>query len=286
MFKRIDPYLFTGIILLVLLSSCLPENSTQLPPVEKATFTNEPNGMVDLIPVGTDPSPSILQSTLPPPSYGPEQADFPAGVNPFTGLPVADPTLLEQPALLVSITHFPPDVRPQAGLSFAPWVFEYLIATGTTRFAAVFHGQIPFPEAPLIGSCEVRVEPFQQEGILLGNRVWLDKNADGFQSPEEPGAGGVCVNLYNGDGDLIQETSSDSNGYYAFNVDPGTYVVEFVKPEGWEFTEPNLGYENSDSDAAQTTGRTNAVRVEADVRLWDAGLLPLPAPGRMQGRLP
>lgn len=273
MSKRIHSFLLTGIILLVLLSSCLPENSTQPPPVEKPTFVTEPNEAVNLIPEGTEPPPGVLQPRLSPVRYGPDQVDFPSDINPFTGLPVADPVLLKQPALLVSIPHFPPDVRPQAGLSFAPWVFEYLIATGTTRFAAVFHGQIPYPEAPLTGGCEVRMEPLQQKGLLLGNRVWLDKNADGVQSPEEPGVGGICVNLFNRDGELVQETSSDSNGFYAFNVNPGTYTLEFIKPEGWEFTEPNVGYENSDSDAAQATGRTEAVRVDADVRLWDAGLL-------------
>jgi hypothetical protein len=117
------------------------------------------------------------------------------------------------------------------------------------------------------------MEPFRQDAILLGNRVWLDQNADGVQSPEEPGVGGVCVKLYNGEGQLIQETSSDSNGYYAFNVGPGTYSVEFFKPEGWEFTEPNVKLENKDSDADQVTGRIDAVQVEADVRLWDAGLI-------------
>jgi hypothetical protein len=48
------------------------------------------------------------------------------------------------------------------------------------------------------------MEPFRQDAILLGNRVWLDQNADGVQSPEEPGVGGVCVKLYNGEGQLIQ----------------------------------------------------------------------------------
>jgi hypothetical protein len=90
--------------------------------------------------------------------------------------------------------------------------------------------------------------------------------------------GGVCVYLYDTDGDLIQETSTDSNGYYAFNVDPGTYVIEFVKPDGFAFTESNVGYEETDSDAGQDTGRTEAVEVDSDVRLWDAGLLPLVEP--------
>jgi hypothetical protein len=282
MFKQIYTFLLTGTVCLFLLSSCVPEkNNFVTPSVEKPVTTIGPTPLAEPIPEATGssettkPSSPVLQPTLAPATYGTQQEDFPADVNPLTGIPVADPILLEQPALLLSITHFPPDVRPQAGLSFAPWVFEYLIATGTTRLAAVFHGQVPYPETPLTGDCEVRMEPFEQTGILLGNRIWLDKNADGVQSPEEPGVGGVCVNLYDADGELIQETSSDSNGYYAFNVNPGTYTVEFVKPEGWEFTEPNVGYEDSDSDAGQAAGRTDAVLVDSDVRLWDVGLIPL-----------
>jgi hypothetical protein len=90
--------------------------------------------------------------------------------------------------------------------------------------------------------------------------------------------GGVCVNLYNANGKLIQETSTDSNGYYGFNVQPGTYTIEFVKPDGFEFTKPNVGYENTDSDADQATGRTETIQVNSDDRLWDAGLIPLIEP--------
>ena len=277
--NRLRSYLLIGIILLVLLSSCVPTNSTKTPVFEKSAVATElPTKLSAPISKAIEPSTPVPQPTLPPISYGPDQADFPDDVNPLTGLQVADPSLLEQPALLVSITHFPPEARPQGGLSFAPWVFEYLIATGTTRFAAVFHGQFPYAEAPLTGDCEVRMEPFVQTDILLGNRVWLDKNGDGVQSPEEQGVGGVCVNLYDANGKLVQTTSTDTNGYYGFNVEAGTYTIEFVKPQGWNFTLPNIGYEETDSDAGQATGRTEAIQVDSDVRLLDAGLVPLIEP--------
>ena len=275
MYKHVR-FLVSGIILLALTSSCLPSsNAAPTPVVRSASVTETPTVPTPTPTITQTPTP---QPTLAPSTYGPDKGDFPADVNPFTGLPVADPDLLRQPALLVSITHFPPEARPQGGLSFASWVFEYLIALGTTRFAAVFHGQVPYPEAPLTGGCEVRMEPFVQDGILLGNRVWQDNNADGIQSPEEQGVGGVCIELYNEDGELIRQTTTDSNGYYGFNVQAGTYSIQFVKPEGWEFTEANVGYEEADSDADQSTGRTVAFQVDSDVRLWDAGLIPLVEP--------
>ena len=74
---------------------------------------------------------------------GPDPEDIPAGYNPLTGLPVTDPAMLKLPAVLVSITNFPPSSRPQAGLSFSPWVFEVYIAEGMTRFLATFYGDYP-----------------------------------------------------------------------------------------------------------------------------------------------
>lgn len=69
----------------------------------------------------------------------------PAGVNPLTGLPVEDPALLELPPAMVSVSNFPVDARPQAGLSYSPYVFEVYIGMGMTRFLAMFYGE--FPEA-------------------------------------------------------------------------------------------------------------------------------------------
>lgn len=230
------------------------------------------------------PTEVLTQEMLPQVSFGPNQEDFPEGVNPLTGLPAANPSLLKQPALLLSITHFPPQARPQAGLSFSPWVFEYLISSGSTRFTALVYGQMPSPEVPKTGECNVRMQPFMQEGdILLGNRVWLDLNADGIQSPGEPGVGGVCIYLFrNGDHEQFWETSTDSNGYYAFNLpsnangDPldGSYEIFFAVPKNFKFTTPDIGYDNYDSDADPNTGRTPTFHPHSSDRTWDAGLLP------------
>ena len=72
---------------------------------------------------------------------GPDQ--FPEGVNPLTGLPVKDPSLLSLPPALISVTNFPVSARPQAGLSFSPYVFEVFIGEGMTRFLALFYGEYP-----------------------------------------------------------------------------------------------------------------------------------------------
>ncbi len=76
-----------------------------------------------------------------PTTIGPNQ--FPSNVNPLTGLTVSDPSTLQLPPALVSVTNFPVSARPQAGLSFSPIVFELYIGEGMSRFLAMFYGDFP-----------------------------------------------------------------------------------------------------------------------------------------------
>jgi hypothetical protein len=198
---------------------------------------------------------------------------IPAGTNPLTGLPVADPSLLKIPALLISISNFPAIGRPQEGLSFAPFVYEYYITEGATRFLAVFYGAFPAPKITPTGGCKVRGEPFVKTQTILGSQVWLDTNANGKLDTGEEGLPGVCVNLYDASGNRIQQTTTDTNGYYGFNVQPGKYIVEIVKPAGMHFTGKNLADDTEDSDVDPTTGRVN-VDVSTDILSVEAGLVP------------
>lgn len=83
-------------------------------------------------------------TATPPGQIGPQI--YPEGVNPLTGLPVSNPENLAVPPALVSITNFPVSARPQAGLSFSPFVFEIYIGEGMTRYLAMFYGD--FPQLP------------------------------------------------------------------------------------------------------------------------------------------
>ena len=193
-------------------------------------------------------------------------------VNPLTGLSVQDPTLLDLPATLVSVAHFPPTARPQAGLSHSPFVFEVYITEGATRFLATFYGELPAPEPFVTGNCDIRTSPFTQTDILLGNRVWLDANQNHMQEAWEPGIGGVCVNLYDEQEKLLQQATTDSNGYYGFNVAAGKYFIEVVKPNGMERSQRAVGDESQDSDVDSETGRSDAVEVSSTLLDLDAGL--------------
>lgn len=74
-------------------------------------------------------------------AIGPET--YPAGVNPLTGLSLADPALLERAPVIAKISNAPPLVRPQAGIGAADIVYEHYAEGGLTRFSAVFYGEMP-----------------------------------------------------------------------------------------------------------------------------------------------
>jgi hypothetical protein len=189
---------------------------------------------------------------------------------------VLDPSLLKFPAVLVSISNMPVTARPQAGPGFAPWVYELFIGEGTTRFLNVFYGDFPRAIPNVNGGCEVREEIIRPSGDGIGNRVWLDENENGQQDAWEAGVGGVCVHLLNGmSREVIGETTTDSNGYYAFDRPDAEAIVQFVKPDSYQFTQSNISDEDRDSDADTTTGETNVFHADgiASHSAWDAGLI-------------
>ena len=268
----------TIVTILLAITSCAPIPAPdQTPAVGTASTSTASSGSA---PGAQKPAstlgPAKPQPTSAPVSLGPDAADFPSNYSPLTGQPINDLSTLGLPALLISISNFPVDARPQAGLSFASYVFEFSITEGATRFLSVFYGDFPYPELPLRGGCEVRAGSFKQTGeFVLGGRLWLDQNADGTQEQGEPGIGGVCMSLLDANDKPIDQTTTDSNGYYGFNVPVGNYTVEAAQPAGKQFTKANLGDESHDSDADPLTGRMLA-QVRLSLLSMDAGLVPSP----------
>ncbi len=109
------------------------EEEVIVDPTETATSTLAPEPTATIPPTNTPTATPIV--------VGP--SNYPKNVNPLTGLPVSDPSLLALSPVLVSVTNFPITARPQAGLSYCPFVFEITIGEGMTRFLALFYGDYP-----------------------------------------------------------------------------------------------------------------------------------------------
>ncbi|MCB1877244.1 MAG: RICIN domain-containing protein, partial [Chromatiales bacterium] len=110
----------------------------------------------------------------------------------------------------------------------------------------------------------------------LGDFVWIDADRNGLQDGGDVGLDGVVVNLLDGNGQQLATQTTANGGKYLFdNLTAGTYEVEFVLPNGYNFTAPNQGGNDAvDSDANLVTGRTGPIVLgtgQTDLR-WDAGV--------------
>ena len=275
---------------LLLSSACTSISASPTPRAAPAsptpTETLPPSPTTAPVPTGTSTPAPTAQPRLTSQPEGPDQDKFPSGVSPLTGLRLQDPSMLNLSAVLVSISNMPPTARPQAGLSFVPWNYEIFIAEGTTRFMSVFYGDLPRRIPNDLGDCPVNTAIFQPRGSWVGKRVWLDENKDGIQEPWEAGVGGVCVSLMESthkfgtestSGQLLASTSTDSNGYYAFDTSglqvSNSYTLEFKLPAAYQFTQPNLGFDNLDSDADPASGEVHFTYNGATDMSQDAGLV-------------
>ena len=128
-------------------------------------------------------------------------------------------------------------------------------------------------------------DPTWDAGIYLpaslGDFVWLDVDGDGVQGGAgETGMPDVVVTLYDADSNALDTTTTDATGFYSFtNLVPGTYLVGFTRPAGYEYTWNDRGGDDAqDSDVFWNTGLTaptTLISGENDPT-WDAGLY-LPA---------
>jgi hypothetical protein len=131
----------------VLLLQHMPVITT---PTPTPTFTLTPiSPTATLTPTDTPtaaPSPTTAATTTataPAVAYPVGPDTYPPGINPLNGLPVEDPASLQLPPALLSISNSPVTARPQAGLSFAPLIYELFIGAGNSRFLTIFYGDLP-----------------------------------------------------------------------------------------------------------------------------------------------
>ncbi len=78
----------------------------------------------------------------------------------------------------------------------------------------------------------------------------------------------------------VDSTVTDKDGAYSFaGPEAGTYVVWFIRPDGFEFTLQDTGEDDElDSDARQANGQTNSFAFDGSDMTRDAGLIPSGGP--------
>ncbi len=89
----------------------------------------------------------------------------------------------------------------------------------------------------------------------LGDYVWLDLDADGRQTSNEPALPGITATLFL-DGRIVSTTVTTSSGYYQFvNLTPGVpYHVCFAQPGGMPWTVPGSDPHGADDSNARPDG--------------------------------
>ena len=102
--------------------------------------------------------------------------------------------------------------------------------------------------------------------VSLGNKVWLDTNADGKQDADESGISGAKVSLFDADGttpatdingSAIAMVMTDGTGSYLFeNLKPGDYVVKVAPGDGYSVTS---GGGDVDENTSNTDNNCKAV---------------------------
>ncbi len=103
----------------------------------------------------------------------------------------------------------------------------------------------------------------------LGDKVWIDANANGIQDADEVGVPNVTVNLRDAAGDTIASTTTDADGMYGFtDLAPGDYRVCFdlgTLPTGMIVTNNDAAgsVDTNDSDALAATGCTPVTTLDA-----------------------
>lgn len=144
-------------IFVIFISSCAirSNNLSQSGILTPTPFQPLTENAPDSLYADAAPTPLYLPSVVPLPIMPTEQVivpeslpenvsipgfTLPTDLNPLTGLPPADPSLMQRRPLAIKVANYPRYVRPQSGLTLADNVFEYYIEAGLTRFIAVFYG--------------------------------------------------------------------------------------------------------------------------------------------------
>lgn len=90
----------------------------------------------------------------------------------------------------------------------------------------------------------------------INGQLFIDADGDGVKDVNNMGIEGADVKLLDDNGIVVASTITDVDGMYLFEgILAGTYNVEFSNyPSTFQFTTPNVGNDNTDSDVVVEVG--------------------------------
>lgn len=231
------------ILLALLLTACNTSNpkpqettsallTSQVVPTSIRTNTPIPPTDTPVPAASLTPTASATPTKAPPQDYGP--TDFPADVNPLTGLRVDDPALLDKRPVAVKIQSFPRQQRPDWGISHADVVYDYYQNNGMTRLNAIFYGDMPEKAGPvrsarLLDSHIVRmyeaIFAFGGADARILNRLFNSEFADRL--------------IVEGNNICPAMCREDPNGYNYLIANP-LEIGAYLESKGGNNSKPNL----------------------------------------------
>ncbi len=111
----------------------------------------------------------------------------------------------------------------------------------------------------------------------VGNRVWMDDNVDGLQSPGEQGVAGVMIKAFDSNNNEVNTTTTDANGFYTMDyLGMDNYYLKVYPPVGTGVTDMDQGPEDQDSDFGNMYGPNTTAMITLapgdNIQNIDAGL--------------
>jgi len=137
-------------------------------PPATPTYTKTPALAASIVSVATStPTATPTRTVTPTPTITPTPTRNPL-INPLTGLPVGDASVLQRRPILARIGN-DPSIRPQAGLSEADVVYEEIMdGWWVTRLTAIFLSQDPETIGPIRSARLICIELANQyQGALV-----------------------------------------------------------------------------------------------------------------------
>jgi hypothetical protein len=200
------------------------------------------------VPMTSIPTISVAPTFTPTPTivpvptisvYGPEE--YPAGVDPLTGLVVDNPALLARCPMVIKVSNYPRSGRPHAGLSQADLVFDYYIGEGMNRFAAVYYGSDAVKVGPIRSARLVDVQLADlYQGILAFKGAWYKVNEYVYSNLKKraiSGSPSTCPGICDTGNETVISMFADTAELSQYTLDKGICTSEPPELGGMVFSE-------------------------------------------------